>query len=153
MPRKVAAFMAGSLFVYRVARRAPGTVPAAVDKGGLQRDDIVCMAGDGTNGSGSRQPSSEYPFHRAIYTARPDLAAIIHAHPPALVAFSTVRKPPDVNISPLARKVCGKIGYAAYACPGSEALGERISEQFSKGCDAVIFERHWRAGKSTPRME
>lgn len=127
------------------ARDAEGNIwitPAAVDKGGLQRDDIVCMAGDGTNGSGFRRPSSEYPFHRAIYTARPDLAAIIHAHPPALVAFSTVRKPPNMNISPLARKVCGKIGYAAYACPGSEALGERISEQFSKGCDAVIMENH-----------
>ena len=115
--------------------------PAAVDKGTLQRKDIVCIRADGEK-QGYHRPSSEYPFHKAIYDGRPDLAAIIHAHPPALVSFATVRKLPNMNIIPQARKVCGEIGYAAYACPGSDALGQSIAEQFISGHDAVIMENH-----------
>jgi len=116
--------------------------PAAVDKGTLQRTDIVCMDVDGNKISGFHQPSSEYLFHRSIYEARPDLTAILHAHPPALVSFATVRKVPSMNIIPQARKVCGEIGYAPYACPGTEALGDSISEQFQRGFNSVVMENH-----------
>ena len=40
--------------------------PARVDKGGLRRDDVVCVRADGRV-EGRHVPSSEYPFHRAIY--------------------------------------------------------------------------------------
>ena len=115
--------------------------PTAVDKGSLHRSDIVCIRPDGT-AIGHRKPSSEYPFHQAIYQARPQDTAIIHAHPPALVSFATVRQLPDMNIIPQARNVCGKIGYAPYACPGTEALGATIAEQFGAGHSAVIMENH-----------
>src|SRR5437868_12373704 len=60
--------------------------PSRVDKGGLRREDIVCVHPDGKS-EGLHPPSSEFPFHRAIYEARADLGAIVHAHPVALVAF------------------------------------------------------------------
>jgi len=126
-------------------RDAEGNIwitPSAVDKGTLQSADIVCMGADGNKVSGIHQPSSEYLFHKLIYEARPDLNAIVHAHPPALVSFSTVRKVPSMNIIPQARKVCGEIGYAPYACPGTEELGDNIAEQFRKGFDSVVMENH-----------
>lgn len=126
-------------------RDAEGNIwitPSAVDKGTLQPADIVCMGADGNKVSGIHQPSSEYLFHKLIYEARPDLNAIVHAHPPALVSFSTVRKVPSMNIIPQARKVCGEIGYATYACPGTEELGESIAEQFRKGFNSVVMENH-----------
>src|SRR5262245_54852722 len=58
--------------------------PARVDKGTLRRTDIVRVHPDGTV-DGPHRPSSELPFHQAIYQARPDLHAIVHAHPVALV--------------------------------------------------------------------
>ena len=61
--------------------------PSGIDKGALTAKDIVCMKADGTV-AGAHKPSSEYPFHKAIYEARPELTAVIHAHPPGLVAFS-----------------------------------------------------------------
>ena len=67
--------------------------PARIDKGSLTRNDIVCVRSDGTV-DGPHRPSSEYPFHRAIYDARPDITAIVHAHPVALVAFSICRQVP-----------------------------------------------------------
>jgi L-fuculose-phosphate aldolase len=115
--------------------------PSAIDKGTLQRKDIVCVHPDGSV-TGHYKPSSEFPFHKAIYDARPDVRAVIHAHPPALVSFSIVRKLPDMNIIPQAKHVCGPIGYAPYALPGGTELGENIAAEFRKGFNAVIMENH-----------
>ena len=115
--------------------------PAAVDKGMLQPSDIVCVKKDGTV-TGRHNPSSEYPFHKAIYEIRPDIQAIIHAHPPALVSFSIVRATPDTNIITQASRICGPVGYAEYELPGSQALGAKIAQQFTKGYKAVIMENH-----------
>lgn len=125
-------------------REPDGTVwitPARVDKGGLTRDDIVRVAPDGT-AEGRHRPSSELPFHRAIYATRPDLEAIVHAHPVALVAFSICRRVPDTRLLPTARRVCGAVGFAPYALPGSEALGRHIAEAFGRGFGCVVLENH-----------
>ena len=115
--------------------------PARVDKGGLRRDDIICVRPDGSM-EGPHRPSSEYPFHKAIYAARPELGAIVHAHPVALVAFSICRKVPDTRLLPTARRVCGEVGFASYALPGSEILGSRIAATFALGFDCVMLENH-----------
>src|SRR3954454_8745896 len=74
--------------------------PARVDKGSLRREDIVHVRGDGT-AEVPHPPSSELPFHRAIYAARPDVRGIVHAHPVALVAFSICRRgPPTPPLPP-----------------------------------------------------
>lgn len=115
--------------------------PSAIDKGSLRRSDIVCVRNNGKV-EGRHKPSSEFPFHRAIYKCRPDIKAIIHAHPPGLVAFSIVRQIPDTNVIPQARNICGPIGYAPYALPGSEELGASIARVFKDNYNAVIMENH-----------
>lgn len=115
--------------------------PSAIDKGSLRASDIILVKKDGTI-EGRHKPSSEYPFHKAIYEARPDIKAIIHAHPPALVSFSIVRQIPNTNIIPQAKNICGPIGYATYKLPGSEDLGDVIAKEFIKGFNAVIMENH-----------
>ncbi|MGB7323788.1 MAG: class II aldolase/adducin family protein [Rubripirellula sp.] len=115
--------------------------PARVDKGALTRQDIVCVRADGTV-DGLHPPSSEFPFHKAIYQARPDIRSIVHAHPVALVAFSICRQTPNTRLFHQAHSVCGKLGFAPYACPGSEQLGSNIAATFAEGCDSVILENH-----------
>ncbi|SDL50398.1 L-fuculose-phosphate aldolase [Catalinimonas alkaloidigena] len=115
--------------------------PSAVDKGDLTEKDIIKVRPDGST-EGLHKPSSELPFHQAIYKMRPDIGAIIHAHPPALVSFSIVRKTPDTSILPQAQYLCGRVGYAPYRLPGSEELGESIAREFEKGSNAVIMENH-----------
>jgi L-fuculose-phosphate aldolase len=115
--------------------------PSAIDKGTLRPSDMVCVKKDGTI-EGRHKPSSEYPFHIAIYKSRPEIKAVVHAHPPALVSFSIVRQIPNTNVLPQAKNVCGPIGYAAYALPGSDELGEVIAREFEKGVNAVIMENH-----------
>lgn len=115
--------------------------PSALDKGSLSPSDIVCVKKDGTI-VGKHKPSSEFPFHKAIYDMRPDIKSVIHAHPPALVSFSIVRKIPDTNIISQAKHICGPIGYARYELPGSQKLGDVIAEEFKKGYKAIIMENH-----------
>lgn len=136
-------------------RDAEGTIwitPSGVDKGKLTLNDMLCVR---TNGDieGIHQPSSELPFHRAIYTRRPDLKAIVHAHPPALVAFSIAREVPSTHIIPQANRVCGAVGYAPYALPGSEQLGKNIAETFASGCNIVILENHGMAAGGTDLLD
>ncbi len=115
--------------------------PAGVDKGTLNRHDIICVKPDGTI-VGPHKPSSEYPFHAAVYKMRPDLRAVLHAHPPALVSFSIVRKSPHLDLLPSVRKVCPEVKIAVYAVPGSDELGENIGKCFADGCDIVLLENH-----------
>lgn len=115
--------------------------PSRVDKGSLQPRDVVCVHPDGRT-TGLHPPSSEFPFHREIYRRRPDIGAIVHAHPGALVAFSICRLLPDTRVQTHAHEVCGKIAYAPYACPGSETLGRNIADVFAAGADCVMLENH-----------
>ncbi|RKD89936.1 class II aldolase/adducin family protein [Mangrovibacterium diazotrophicum] len=115
--------------------------PSAIDKGTLRASDIVCVRKDGTI-DGRHKPSSEFPFHKAIYECRPEIKAVIHAHPPALVSLSIVRQIPNTNIIPQAKYICGDIGYADYALPGSDELGDVIAKEFEKGFNGVIMENH-----------
>lgn len=117
--------------------------PGGVDKGSLSRDDMVCVKSDGTI-IGKHKPSSEFPFHKKMYETRKDIRSILHAHPPALVAFSVVRKTPNTEIIPNVHQVCGSIGLAKYGLPGSDNLGEKIAYEFAKNNDihTVILENH-----------
>ncbi len=117
--------------------------PAAIDKGSLTPADIMCVKADGTI-IGPHRPSSEYPFHKAIYKMNPHIHSVIHAHPPGLVTFSMVHQVPDTSIIPQARETCGPVGFAEYALPGSELLGKKIVAEFEKNPDykAVIMENH-----------
>ena len=115
--------------------------PSGIDKGNLTAKDIMCVKEDGTV-IGAHKPSVEFPFHSAIYKLRPDFTGIVHAHPPALVSFSIVREVPDTRIIPQANRICGPVGYAPYALPGSEKLGENIAATFAEGYNIVILENH-----------
>ena len=115
--------------------------PASVDKGTLTRNDIICVKPDGTC-VGPHKPSSELPFHAAVYRMRPDLRAVLHAHPPALVSFSIVRQLPDLDLLPSVRKVCPELRIAVYAVPGSDKLGENIAACFADNCDIALLENH-----------
>lgn len=115
--------------------------PAGTDKGRMQPADVVCVRADGTV-EGQHSPSSELPFHRGIYERRPDLGGIAHAHAPALVAFSIVRRIPHTDVLPQVYRLCGPVGYAPYALTGSERLGETIAATFAEGYDVVLLENH-----------
>ena len=115
--------------------------PSGIDKGNLTRADMIQVKPDGTL-IGIHKPSVELPFHKEIYRVRPDLRAIVHAHPPTLVAFSLARKLPNTHLIPTASEVCGEVTMARYDVPGSEQLCRNIAEEFAKGYNSVLLENH-----------
>ena len=115
--------------------------PGGIDKGTLRREDIVCVKADGSI-VGRHKPSSEYPFHRAIYRMRNDVRAILHAHPPALVSFSIAGRVPETASTPTIHAICGGVGFAPYDVPGSDGLGEKVGAEFRKGFQVILLENH-----------
>jgi L-fuculose-phosphate aldolase len=120
--------------------------PAGIDKGELRADQVARVEEGGVDvreDAGVKPaPSSELPFHRAIYARRSDLRAVVHAHPVSLVAFSVVGQVPDTRVSAHCHALCGRAGFAAYALPASRSLGEKIAETFARGFDCVVLENH-----------
>lgn len=115
--------------------------PGSVDKGSLSRKDIIQVKPDGTV-IGIHKPSSEFPVHSRIYKSRPDIKAILHAHPPALVAFSIVRQIPETRLIPNFVEICGTVSMAVYDVPGSTGLSIKVTEEFEKGNNVVMLENH-----------
>lgn len=115
--------------------------PAGVDKGALTPRDVVRVRADGT-AEGRHAPSSEYPLHRAVYDARPDVCCVLHAHPTSLVAFAAASRAPDSRLLPEAWRRNGEVAVARYADPGTEELGENVAARFADGAWSVILARH-----------
>lgn len=115
--------------------------PTGVDKGNLTPEDVMQVYPDGRI-VGKNRPSVEYPFHLSVRRVRPELRAVLHAHPTPLVAFSIMRRIPNLTLLPDTAGLCGRISMATYAIPGSEELGDRISAEFAKGYNTVMLENH-----------
>lgn len=113
--------------------------PTSVDKGSLIADDIVCINSASKSG---RKPTSELPFHQAIYRKRSDINAIIHAHPAGLTTFSMLKSTPSTDIIPDIKRICGMPVIAPYKISGSHELAESVSEEFRKGHNCIIMENH-----------
>lgn len=115
--------------------------PSGIDKGELTAEDMILIKEEGSF-EGKHRPSSEYPFHQAIYAARPDIQAIVHAHSPTLVTYCVAQKIPDTKITSETYAICGEIGYSNYVMPGSDLLGLTLAETFAKGHHIVLMENH-----------
>jgi len=115
--------------------------PSQIDKGRLTPSHMVRIAPDDTWRS-EHEPTSEWPFHRAVLRARPDCRAIVHSHPTSLVAFSVVGKPLALNQFPDLCRWVDRVGFSSYAIPGSHRLGQVLGDTFATGCDAALMENH-----------
>jgi len=115
--------------------------PKGFDKGRVGGGDVVCVHPGGTH-EGRKPPSSELPGHLAIYRARDDIQAIVHAHPEALVAFSLCHQVPDLAHLPALARACGPCGEVPYEMTGTEALGLRIAGVLAGGIEVATLQNH-----------
>lgn len=117
--------------------------PAEVDKASLSAADIVQVSAGGRH-LGKRRASSQLALHEAIYRARPELRALIHVHPEALVAFAVAGVAPDLRAFPQARQICGAVAMAPPEVLHSESAGEGVARVFasSERVKCVIIPNH-----------
>lgn len=104
-------------------------------------DDLIELSLDGMVLSGARKPSSEWPFHAAIYRARPEAQAIVHTHSPRATALSCTRR--GIPAFHYMIALCGgaDIRCADYATFGTPELAENAVRAL-EGRKAVLLANH-----------
>lgn len=95
------------------------TTPSGFCKGELTSDDLVVVDRHGRRRSGRHAPSSEFALHAAIYAVRPDVMAVVHAHPPLATAFTVAGRSLEAPLLTEVVLMLGTIPTAPYATPGS----------------------------------
>ena len=103
--------------------------------------DLIELSLDGTVIAGSRKPSSEWPFHAAIYAARPEAQAIVHTHSPRATALSSTRR--GIPAFHYMIALCGgaDVRCADYATFGTPELAENAVRAL-EGRKAVLLANH-----------
>jgi L-fuculose-phosphate aldolase len=113
--------------------------PSGSCKGDLEPEKLVRLYRDGSPRAG--RPSSEIALHRMIYAKRPDVRAIIHAHPPYATAYAVAGIPLDQPILSEAILTLGSVPVASYAMPTAEELARSV-EPLVEHHDAVLLRFH-----------
>jgi L-fuculose-phosphate aldolase len=104
--------------------------------------DMVKMSMDGAIPKGQKKPSSEAPFHLAIYNAFPGAKAIVHCHSMAATALACARK--EIPAFHYMVAVAGgkKIPLADYATFGTDDLATSAVTALSGGYKACLLANH-----------
>ena len=109
--------------------------------GELRPNDLVCVSSAGTSLGGRGRATSELALHLAVYQIRPDVNAVVHAHPPIANAFSFAGQTLDQCVIPEVVLGFGAIPTTAYATPSSDE-GPRVIRELIRDHDALLLQRH-----------
>ncbi len=115
--------------------------PSQTDKGRMKLTEIIALQLDGTYLSKHLKPSMESGIHLEIYKQRPDIQAIVHAHPVNATSFAVAKKPINCGIMGESRAILGTPVFATYALMGSKELALNVAFAF-KNSNVVLMENH-----------
>ena len=117
------------------------TTPTGVSKGYMTPDMIVKVNAKGEKLSGSMVPSSEVKVHLGVYKHRPDVNAVVHAHPPYAAVFAITHTALDKYIMPEAICGLGAIPIVPYARPSTIELADVLIPYLPK-YNCFLLENH-----------
>src|SRR6187402_1048906 len=109
---------------------------------GFMTPDMMCITDlDGKKLQGDRDPSTEMLMHLEVYRQRPDVKAVVHAHPALATGFAVAGIPLDRAV--LAEVICtlGSIPIAEYATPSTQELPNAV-RQYIKAHDGLLLANH-----------
>lgn len=115
--------------------------PTMSHKAWIEADDLVVVDRAGVVVDGDRPPSTEWRMHAAIYATRPDVRAVVHAHPPFAVATTMGGRPFDPAWVPEALVSLGRARVVPYATTGTEDLANAVAAALIEA-DGALLERH-----------
>ncbi|MAE46688.1 MAG: aldolase [Planctomycetes bacterium] len=126
--------------------------PTGSMKGFLNPHQIAKLAPDGTPSPVGPKPSSEIGIHMVAYEERPDVRAILHAHPPHAVAMTIAGIDLQMPVIPEVIVTIGGIPTAPFGTPGTPELPETIRE-IIRCSDTVMMKNHGSVTLGTNLME
>ena len=115
--------------------------PKSVSKGFMTPDMMVITDLDGRKLAGDRDPSSELQMHLEVYRQRPDVEAVVHAHPPTATGFAVAGIPLDRAVLAEVVTTLGSIPIAEYATPSTAELPEAV-RKYIKAHDGMLLANH-----------
>ncbi len=117
--------------------------PSGLHKMSMDADDLIVVDGEGriVEGKTGLSPTSEVLMHREAYRERPDINAVLHAHPPCATALTIAEIPFPMDLIPEALIGLGSVPVAPYATPGTEALAHSI-RGLLRDANAILLSHH-----------
>ena len=128
-----------------VSVRIPGTdtcwiTPSQAFKGGLGPEHLVRIDLDGTPlDADALSPSSERLMHCAVYRARPEAGAVIHAHAP----YATILVNSGLDFLPISTEAAffGEVPRVPFIMPGTDELAHAVGEAARRSW-AILMQNH-----------
>ncbi len=119
------------------------TTPTGVSKGFMTTEMIIkCdKTGKVISSNPPFRPSSEVKMHLDVYKERPDVRAIVHAHPQYATSFAVAGIPLNKCVLPEAVIVMGAVPIAPYGLPSTMEIPDR-ARPYIKNSDVVLLENH-----------
>jgi L-fuculose-phosphate aldolase len=117
------------------------TTRSGINKGMVTQNDFVEVTSKGDAVAGTGKPSTEVGMHLYIYQQRPDIHAVVHAHPIYATGFATARIPLTECLFPEVIVGLGGIPLAEYATPSTREVAESLAP-FVKKTEAILLANH-----------
>ena len=130
----------GNLSV-RLERDRALVTPSGAIKGLVQPGDMVEVDLQGRKRRGRGNPTSELDLHLRILNRRPDVGAVVHAHPPVATAFGVAGEGLRILVLPELTELCGEVPLVPYGTPGTPELADRLEPHLA-GHDAWLLANH-----------
>jgi L-fuculose-phosphate aldolase len=130
----------GNITIRLDAERILAT-PTGMCKGMMHPDDLIVLDRQGNKISGRRERTTEINMHLTVYDLRPDVRAVVHAHPPVSTGFALAGKPLNLALLPEVIIAFGCVPIAEYGLPGTPALTEPMKPLIPKH-NALLMANH-----------
>lgn len=126
----------------RLADGSTLLTPSASDKGRMRGREIGVLSptGEVVAPHGFR-PSIESRMHLEVYQARPEVGAVVHAHPLTVSAFAGTRAEIDTTLIAESHAILGRIAYVPYFPMGSMELAEAVGRAAARA-DCLVMRNH-----------
>jgi L-fuculose-phosphate aldolase len=116
--------------------------PSAIDKAFIRGKEIGILSLQGKNLTPNMKPSIESDMHIAIYKARQDVLAIVHAHPFTATSFTAMNKTIDCTLTAEALAILGTPVVAPYALMGTKELATTVASAATGTANVILLENH-----------
>jgi len=115
--------------------------PTQICKGFMRPEDLCVVDLAGKLLSGPRAVTSEVRLHLEIYRAAPRAQAVVHCHPPHVLAFSITRGDIPPHILSEVEIYLGGVPSAPYETPGTQAFAETVRPYIGRA-NTVVLRHH-----------
>lgn len=112
--------------------------PSQIDKASVNEEQIIELDAHGKTLTPGLKASMETSMHLQIYKKRPDVRAVVHAHPPKATAWACSKKELKNNLCGEARFFLGEIVRVPYDLMGSDSLADSVSRCLGNNHAALL---------------